>query len=186
MNSQQFESTSNKLRTIIQSYLISNKNWTANDFINDTNESDPMEVDHTSRGKGKINGNGTGKRQKQRSEARHARQRVLRVRKERALRARLLVPSKLRQNSERGRRCKSRLRCRKIVCACDRERRQRRQLEPKWLRSSRRRLGDDRQPQSMSVPSGYENRFLRNQTDQFNSEVRTEEHSKITESVKSG
>ena len=38
----------------------------------------------------------------------------------------------------------------------------------------------------MSVPSGYENRFLRNQTDQFNSEVRTEEHSKIAESVKSG
>ena len=38
----------------------------------------------------------------------------------------------------------------------------------------------------MSVPSGSENRFLRNQTDQFNSEVRTEEHSKITESDKSG
>ena len=34
----------------------------------------------------------------------------------------------------------------------------------------------------MSVPSGSENRFLRNQTNQFNSEVRTEEHSKITES----
>ena len=38
----------------------------------------------------------------------------------------------------------------------------------------------------MSVPSGSENRFLRNQTNQFNSEVRTEEHSKITESDKSG
>ena len=31
-----------------------------------------------------------------------------------------------------------------------------------------------------------ENLFLSNQTDQFNSEVRKEEHSKITESVKSG
>ena len=40
--------------------------------------------------------------------------------------------------------------------------------------------------QSMPVPSGSENPFLGNQTDQFNSEVRTEEHSKITESFKSG
>ena len=140
----------------------------------------------TAKAKAKSTATAQTKAKKQRSEARDTRQRVIRVRKERALRARQLVPSKLRQNSERGRRCKSRLRCRKIVCACDRERRQRCQLEPKWLRSSRRRLGDDRQPQSMSVPSGWENRFLRTQTDQFNSEVRTEEHSKITESVKSG
>ena len=39
---------------------------------------------------------------------------------------------------------------------------------------------------SMSVPSGLENLFLRIQTEQLNSEVQTEEHSKITESVKSG
>ena len=38
----------------------------------------------------------------------------------------------------------------------------------------------------MSVPFGLENRFLRNQTDQFNSEERTEEHSKVTESDTSG
>ena len=33
------------------------------------------------------------------------------------------------------------------------------------------------EPQSMSDPSGSENRFFRNQTEQFNSELRTEEHS---------
>ena len=36
----------------------------------------------------------------------------------------------------------------------------------------------------MSVASGLENLFLRNRTDQFNSEVRTEEHSRL--GVKSG
>ena len=38
----------------------------------------------------------------------------------------------------------------------------------------------------MSVPSGSQSRVDRNETDQFNSEVQTEEHSKSTESVKSG
>ena len=36
------------------------------------------------------------------------------------------------------------------------------------------------------VPSGLQNRFFKNQTDQFNFEVRTEEHTKKTEGVKSG
>ena len=45
----QFESNYNKLRAIIQAYLNSNKTWIANDC----RESDPMEVDHTSKGKSK-------------------------------------------------------------------------------------------------------------------------------------
>ena len=53
VNSQQFESNYNKLRAIIQAYLNSNKRWTANDFRNDSKESDPMDVDHTSKGKDK-------------------------------------------------------------------------------------------------------------------------------------
>ena len=53
VNSQQFESNYNKLRAIIQAYLNSNKSWTADDSRNDTKESDPMEVDHISKGKGK-------------------------------------------------------------------------------------------------------------------------------------
>ena len=60
---------------------------------------------------------------------------------------------------------------------------------PTWLRNSRRWFGDVRQrslsQQHLSHPV-LENRFFRYQTDQFNSEVQTEEHSKITESVKSG
>ena len=58
VNSQQFESNYNKLRAIFQGYLNSNKSWTANDFRNDTKESDPMEVDHEAKAKAK------GKRQK--------------------------------------------------------------------------------------------------------------------------
>ena len=38
----------------------------------------------------------------------------------------------------------------------------------------------------MSTPTGLENLFLRNQTDQFNSEVRAEERSEIAENVNSG
>ena len=45
VNSQQFESDCKKLRAIIQAYLNSNKSWIANDFRNDTKESDLMEVD---------------------------------------------------------------------------------------------------------------------------------------------
>ena len=41
VNSRQFESNYNKLRATIQTYLSTNKNWTAHDF-NDTKESDPM------------------------------------------------------------------------------------------------------------------------------------------------
>ena len=61
VNSQLFESNCYKLRAIIQAYLNSNKSWTANDFGNDAKESDPMEVDHMSRGKSKGNGKGKGK-----------------------------------------------------------------------------------------------------------------------------
>ena len=58
MNCQQFESNHNKFRAIIQAYLNSNKSWTANDFRNDTKESDPMEVDNINKGtsKGKSKG----------------------------------------------------------------------------------------------------------------------------------
>ena len=48
MNSQQFESDHNKLRAIIQACLNWNKSWIADDFRNDTKESDPMEVDRIS------------------------------------------------------------------------------------------------------------------------------------------
>ena len=95
VNSQLFESNCYKLRAIIQAYLNSNKSWTANDFGNDAKESDPMEVDHMSKGKSKRQ----RQRQRQRDEARQPRQRVLRLRKERALRARSLVMNKPRKNS---------------------------------------------------------------------------------------
>ena len=49
-NSQQFESNNNKLRSIIQAYLNSNKGWIANDFRCDTKESEPMEVDYIGKG----------------------------------------------------------------------------------------------------------------------------------------
>ena len=52
VNSQQFESDYNKLKAIIQAYLNTNKTWIANDF----RESDPMEVDHISKGKSKGKG----------------------------------------------------------------------------------------------------------------------------------
>ena len=57
VTSQQLKSNFNKLREFIQAYLNSTKSWTANDFRNGTKESDPMEVDHISKGKGKIKGN---------------------------------------------------------------------------------------------------------------------------------
>ena len=52
VNSQQFESDYKKLKAIIQPYLNTNKTWIANDF----RESDPMEVDHISKGKSKGKG----------------------------------------------------------------------------------------------------------------------------------
>ena len=52
VNSHQFESDYNKLKAIIQAYLNTNKTWIANDF----RESDPMEVDHISKGKSKGKG----------------------------------------------------------------------------------------------------------------------------------
>ena len=60
VNSQQFESNYNKLRAIIQAYLNTNKNWTANDF----RETDPTEVDYIgkSKGKGKIKSKSKGNR----------------------------------------------------------------------------------------------------------------------------
>ena len=61
VNSQQFETNCNKLRAIIQAYLNTNKNWTADDFRNVTKESDPMELDNLSKGKGKNSGRGKGK-----------------------------------------------------------------------------------------------------------------------------
>ena len=42
VNSQQFESNYNKLRTIIQAYLNTNKTWIVNDF----RETIPMDVDY--------------------------------------------------------------------------------------------------------------------------------------------
>ena len=54
VNSQQFDCSYNKLRAIIQAYLNSKKSWTANDFRNDTKESDPMEVDHIAKAKAKA------------------------------------------------------------------------------------------------------------------------------------
>ena len=85
-----------------------------------------MVVDHTSRGKGKGKGNDKGKsngkgKSKGKSKGKDSSngngkskgkgtkptiQRVLRVRRKRALRTRLLVTSKPRQNSQRGERCK--------------------------------------------------------------------------------
>ena len=44
VNSKQFESNYNTLRTSMQAYLSSNKS--ANDFRSGTKESDSMEVDH--------------------------------------------------------------------------------------------------------------------------------------------
>ena len=99
VNSQQFESNKNKLQAIIQAYLKSNKSWIASDFKHDTKESDPMGVDHISKGKGKSNGKGNGKSKGKVTKPDNQDTRVLRVRKERAIRARLLVTSKPRQNS---------------------------------------------------------------------------------------
>ena len=71
VSSQLFDSNYNKLRANIQAYLNSNKTWIAND----SEESDPMEVDHISKGntkgndkgnsKGNSKGNGTSKQQRQ-------------------------------------------------------------------------------------------------------------------------
>ena len=47
VSSQYFESSYKKLRAISQAYLNSNKTWIANDFRG----SDPMEMDHISKGK---------------------------------------------------------------------------------------------------------------------------------------
>ena len=49
VNSQQFESSYNKLRGIIQAYLNTNKTWIVNDF----RESVPMDVDYIGKSKGK-------------------------------------------------------------------------------------------------------------------------------------
>ena len=61
VNSQQFEINYNKLRAIIQAYLNTNKFSTAHDFRNNTKESDPMEVDCISKGKGKGKSSGRSK-----------------------------------------------------------------------------------------------------------------------------
>ena len=52
VNLQQFESDFNKLKAIMQAYLHTNKTWIANVL----RESDPMEVDHISKGKSKGKG----------------------------------------------------------------------------------------------------------------------------------
>ena len=105
VNSQQFESNCYKLRPIIQSYMNSNKSWIANDFRSDTKASDLMEVYYIDKG--------------QRSKVRQTRQRVLRVRKERALRTRLLVTRSPAQNRERGGRCNGGCRRSRRVCVHD-------------------------------------------------------------------
>ena len=110
VNSQQFESNDNKLRATIQAYLNSNKIWTANDFRNDARESDPMEVDHSSKGKSNGKGKGKGKdtdTDTDKDKDRDSKGKGTKPGKqdkecyvcERALRARLLVTSKPRQNS---------------------------------------------------------------------------------------
>ena len=88
VNSQQFEKNYNKLRAIIQAYLNSNKSWTANDLRNNTKNQTRWKLTRSNgKSKGKNNGKGKGKG-KDKSEARHTRQRVSRVRKGRAFRAR--------------------------------------------------------------------------------------------------
>ena len=57
VNFQQFESNYNKLRAIMQSYLNTNKTWIVNDF----RETDPMDVDHIGKSKGKSKSKGKGK-----------------------------------------------------------------------------------------------------------------------------
>ena len=57
VNSQQFESNYNKLSAIIQAYLNTNKTWIVNDF----RETDPMEVDHIGKRKGKGKSKSKGK-----------------------------------------------------------------------------------------------------------------------------
>ena len=52
VNLQQFESGFNKLKAIMQAYLKTNKTWIANVL----RESDPVEVDHISKGKSKGKG----------------------------------------------------------------------------------------------------------------------------------
>ena len=63
VNSQQFERNYNKLRSIIQAYLNTNKTWIVNDF----RETDPMDVDDFGKSEGKSKGkrgsNGKGKRE---------------------------------------------------------------------------------------------------------------------------
>ena len=54
VNSQQFENDYNKLKAIIQAYLNTNKTWIASDF----RESDPMDFDHTGKGKSKSKSKG--------------------------------------------------------------------------------------------------------------------------------
>ena len=73
VNSKQFESNKNKLRAIIQAYLKSNKSWIANDFKHDTKESDPMGVDHISKGKKKKQRQRQRQKQRQGDEARQQR-----------------------------------------------------------------------------------------------------------------
>ena len=57
MSSQQFEINYNKLRAIIQAHLNTNKTWIVNDF----RETDPMDVDYTSKSKGNGKGKSKGK-----------------------------------------------------------------------------------------------------------------------------
>ena len=59
VNSRQSESNYNMVRVIVQACLNSNKSSIANDFRNNTKESDPMEVGH--KGKGDAKGKGKSK-----------------------------------------------------------------------------------------------------------------------------
>ena len=115
VNSQQFESNYNKLRAIIQAYLNTNMNWTAHDFRNDTKESDPMEVDCISKGKGKGKSKGKGKVTKPDNQDKEC---YVCGKKGHFTRD-CWSTNKPRQNSERGRRCKSGTRHGKGVCVCD-------------------------------------------------------------------
>ena len=138
MNSQQFESNYNKLRTIIQACLKSNKILIASVIRR-------HERVRPDGGRPQRQRQRQKQKQKRISKARQTKHRVLHVRIEESLGTRLLVTNPPTYNSTRGGRYKSGCRRSKGVCVNDWEQSQRCELGPKWLRKLRRRIGDDRQ-----------------------------------------
>ena len=123
VNSQQFESNYNKLRAIIQAYLNSNKSWTANDLRNDTKDQTQWnlttEAKATARAKAKATAEANAKAKAKTKAKPDTQDKECHVCGKEEHFARDVVPSKPIQNSERGGRCKSRLRCSNRVCVCD-------------------------------------------------------------------